>query len=77
MKFTRTWAMPNADTFSVKPIGEFVRRYLAQSSVSVDPFARNKAWATHTNDLNPATSAKHHMDAAAFLEMLKSGGGYG
>lgn len=75
MKFTRVWAMPNADTFSVKPIGEFVQRYLAASKVSVDPFARNKRWATHTNDLNPETAAEHHMDAQAFLEHLKAGGG--
>lgn len=62
--------MPNADTFSVKPIGEFVQRYLAQSQISVDPFARNKRWATHTNDLNPKTEAEHHLDAEVFLEML-------
>jgi hypothetical protein len=70
MMFTRTWAMPNGDTFSVKPIGEFVQRYLSASSVSVDPFARDKRWATHTNDLNPATEAEHHMEARAFLRML-------
>jgi len=62
--------MPNADTFSVKPIGEFVQRYLANSKVSIDPFARNKRWATHTNDLNPTTAAEHHMDAEKFLVML-------
>lgn len=60
--------MPRADTFSVKPIGELVKKYL--TGVSVDPFARNKRWATWTNDLNPATEADHHMDAVAFLEML-------
>jgi len=60
--------MPNADTFSVKPIGEFVRKYL--HGVSVDPFARNKRWATHTNDLNPNTAAEHHMDATDYLDML-------
>lgn len=70
MRFTRTWAMPNADTFSVKPIGEFVQRYLAASKISIDPFARNKRWATHTNDLNPDTTAEHHMDAEEFLKML-------
>jgi 23S rRNA G2069 N7-methylase RlmK/C1962 C5-methylase RlmI len=66
--------MPNADTFTVQPIGEFVRRYLSQSKVSVDPFARNKRWATHTNDLNPSTQAEHHMDATAFLQMLATNG---
>lgn len=72
MKFTRQWAMPASDTFDCKPIGEFVRSYLR--GVSVDPFSRNKRWATHTNDLNPATQAEHHMDAEAFLVMLADKG---
>lgn len=38
--------------------------------MSVDPFARNKRWATYTNDLNPNTEAEHHMDARDFLRML-------
>ena len=71
-KFSRTWAMPASDTFDCKPIAEFVRRYLR--GVSVDPFARNKRWATHTNDLNPTTEAEHHMDAEAFLLMLSARG---
>lgn len=70
MKFTRRWAMPNSDTFSVPPIGAFVHSYLHSSKVSVDPFARNKRWATYTNDLNPETRAEHHMDAEKFLLML-------
>ncbi len=72
MKFSRVWAMPNSETFSVPPIGNFVRRYLLSSKVSVDPFARNKDWATHTNDLNPNTSAQHHMDAEMFLNQLST-----
>ena len=40
MQFSRHWAMPSADTFDVKPIGEFVKKYL--HGVSVDLFARNK-----------------------------------
>ena len=69
-KFSRVWAMPNKDTFSVKPIAEFVNRYLAKSHVSVDPFAMNSRLATYTNDLNPETSAQCHMDAEAFLSQL-------
>lgn len=71
MKFTREWAMPSSDTFSCKPIGDFVRRYLAENPMSVDPFARNCTLATYTNDLNPDTQALYHMDAEAFLKMLK------
>ena len=67
-KFSRVWAMPNSNTFSVKRIGDFGRRYL--HGVSVDPFARNSEMATYTNDMNPETTAQYHMDAIAFLEML-------
>ena len=64
--------MPNADTFSVPVIGDLVKKYLR--GVSVDPFARNKRWATYTNDLNPTTEAEYHMDAVEFLEMLAANG---
>lgn len=66
--------VPNRDTFSIKPIEAFVRSYLAASTISVDPFARNKRWATYTNDLNPDTEAECHMDAEAFVHMLASCG---
>jgi hypothetical protein len=68
LRMTRKWAMPSANTFDVPPIAALVRKYLG--GVSVDPFARNSRLATHTNDMNPTTSAEHHMDAVAFLEML-------
>src|SRR6266704_2437710 len=71
MKITRTFAMPNSETFTIPPIGDFVKRYLTTSTISVDPFARNKTWFTYTNDLNPDTSAQHHMDAETFLHMLR------
>lgn len=74
MKFSRVWAMPNGDTFSVPPIKDFVQSYLTASQISIDPFARNKRWATHTNDLNPETAAEHHMDAEKFLLMLAAQG---
>jgi hypothetical protein len=68
--FNRCFAMPNAETFSIRPIGEFVQRYLAEAKISVDPFARNRDWATHTNDINRNTTAHAHMDAEDFLEYL-------
>jgi hypothetical protein len=67
MKFSRVFAMPSADTFSVKPIGEFVARWISVTpGKSIDPFARNNTLAAWRNDLNPATSAPFHMDAALF-----------
>lgn len=74
MIFSRKWAMPNADTFSVGPIGDFVQKYLKESKVSVDPFARNKQWATYTNDIDPKTSALNHCDAEVFLCNLSANG---
>jgi hypothetical protein len=73
MKFSRSWAMPSQDTFDILPIKDFVWRYLHKSKCSVDPFARNKDWATHTNDINPKTSAQHHSDAEIFLAHLANG----
>ena len=62
--------MPNKNTFDVQPIGLFVKKYLDRSKVSIDPFARDKEWATYTNDINPETKAMYHMDARGFLEEM-------
>ena len=36
----------------------------------LDPFARNCEWADITNDLNPDTKAKYHLDAKDFLQLM-------
>jgi hypothetical protein len=72
--FSREWAMLSKDTFSVKPIANFVKKYLKQSKRSVDPFARNCDWFQYTNDINPKTTAKYHLDAREFLKLLISQG---
>lgn len=70
----REWGMPTPDTFSCEPIKGFVQKYLLKSTISIDPFSRNKRWATYTNDLNPATSAESHLDANDFLSWMHSRG---
>ena len=70
MVMDRKWGMPSSDTFDCPTIGAFVKRYLYHSDVSIDPFARNKQWATHTNDLNKDTNAEYHIKALDFLQML-------
>ena len=72
--FSRAWALPSRDTFTMRPIGELVQRYIASSNASVDPFARNNRWATVTNDLDLATSADFHMDAEAFCQQMRRQG---
>ncbi len=73
MKISRTWAMPNKNTFSVSPIRDFVEKHLQQSIRSIDPFARNYAGATITNDLNPKTLAQYHEPACEFLRSFIGG----
>lgn len=67
---SRAWAMPSPDTLSIPPIRRFVAGWMVGSMVSVDPFARDSKVAMYTNDINPKTSAFHHMEATAFLAML-------
>jgi hypothetical protein len=74
IKFSRHWAMPSRNTFSVPVIGQFVSHYLNAAKISVDPFARNCRWFTHTNDLNPETAAENHLEAREFLRSLRDRG---
>ncbi len=66
----RAWAMPNSETFSIKPIKQLLAQIIKPEEVWVDPFARNSKVASVTNDLNPNTSADYHMDALEFLRMF-------
>jgi len=70
IEFSRVWSMPNKETFSIPPIRDFVLKYLKESKISIDPFARNSKFATYTNDLNPETNADYHIDAADFLNLM-------
>ena len=53
MIISKAWAMPNGKTFSIKPIKEFVEKYIYGKNVIVDPFANECKYGTITNDLNP------------------------
>ncbi len=62
--------MPNHNTFSIPPIGDFVNRYASVCRRSMDPFARDGKRANITNDLNPDTKADYHMEAEEFCVMV-------
>lgn len=69
MRIERSWAMPSHETFQIKPIRELLDIYVPSSGKGwIDPFARDSSVAEHTNDINPETKAKHHMDALEFLK---------
>jgi hypothetical protein len=70
VEFSREFAMPNAETFSIGPIARLLDKWLPmalESAVIVDPFARNSGRGTVTNDLNPNTQAQFHLLAEAFV----------
>lgn len=73
IKFSRMWSMPSSNTFQMKPIAEFVERYVEKCTALVDPFARNHIYYKphYTNDINPNTVAQTHKDAVIFLKELK------
>lgn len=77
IRYERIWAMPNSQTFSINPIKALLSRYIDPLKrantdlVVLDAFARNNhTWATITNDLDPNTAAKYHMEATAFLDLM-------
>ena len=84
-KISRTWAMPNSETFSIKPIKELVGRYVEdvptfreegqRFKLIVDPFVRNSPFKDRclSNDLDTDIEADHHMDALEFLESINDG----
>ena len=69
MKIERKWAMPNKNTFTIKPIAELLARYGVGKNW-IDPFAGDNSPAEITNDLNPAKPTQYHLDAKEFLQTI-------
>ena len=74
VSFRRVFAMPDKDTFSIKPISELLDRVLAGAAVIVDPFARNSLQGTLTNDIDTTSMAQSHMEAVVWLDSLLARG---
>lgn len=63
----RIWAMPNKNTFEIKPIRNLIQEELTEG-LWIDPFANRNKFATITNDLNPEYDTDYHMDALDFMQ---------
>ena len=70
--FEKVWAMPNGNTFTIKPIKEFVEAEVNKGGVIIDPFANTCKYGTITNDLNPDMDTDYHLDALEFLKTIKT-----
>ena len=71
MIITKTWAMPNSKTFSIKPINSIIERYIGLLEMEmesclplciVDPFARESKFGTVRNDIDPQYDTEYHLD---------------
>lgn len=69
MDIMRKWAMPNKETFLIKPIQELLECEVS-GGIWLDPFARNSKIATITNDLNQKCKSDYHMEAIDFLRLF-------
>lgn len=67
----RQWAMPNKNTFDIKPIKELIQSELT-NGIWIDPFANQNKLATITNDLNQDFDTDYHMDALDFLKTFQN-----
>ena len=71
MIISRSWAMPNHNTFLIKPIREFVQKHIMNIEGDIiDPFANGSRLANITNDLNPKFDTNYNIDALDFLKMF-------
>lgn len=66
----RIWAMPNKNTFSIKPINDLILNEVNLENIWLDPFANKNKLATITNDLNPEFDTDYHLDALDFLKLF-------
>jgi hypothetical protein len=79
IKINREWAMPNKNTFSIKPINFlisslFVEKGLMKRAIACDPFVNKSPFADRclfTNDLDTAIDATAHVDAIEFLKGIE------
>jgi len=68
MVINRIWAMPNRETFKIKPISKLLTEEM--DGFWIDPFAGYNSPASITNDLNPATPTTYHLEALDFLKQF-------
>jgi hypothetical protein len=70
MQMQRIWAMPNKETFQIKPIKQLLYEEVT-GGIWLDPFARDSRIATIRNDLNVKYDTDYHMEAKDFLLLFE------
>ena len=72
MLLERKWAMPNKNTFTIKPINELLKEEINHGEW-LDPFANDFDFSIFrgcftTNDINPEFNTDYNLDALDFLK---------
>ena len=71
LSMQREWAMPDKNTFQIKPIRKLLDSYVKEGKEWADPFAGSHSPATMTNDLDPEAPTVFHMEALEFLQKMR------
>lgn len=66
----REWAMPNKNTFDIKPIKNLIHKYVPNNGITIDPFANKNRIASITNDLDAQYDTDYNLDAIEFLKLF-------
>lgn len=67
----KTWAMPNKNTYKIKPVKKLIEKYVFGNSV--DPFSNVSKICSINNDIDPSVKADFCMDGVDFLKTLPEG----
>lgn len=67
----RKWAMPNKNTFDIKPIKKLIYRYFNKSYLSIDPFANKNKICKITNDIDVDFNTDYNLDALDFCKQFE------
>ena len=70
VQINREFATASAWTFTIKPIKKLLDDYCGDG-VWADPFAGYNSPAKITNDLDPGSPSKYHLEAGEFAKLLE------
>lgn len=73
IELNRIWAMPNKNTFRIKPIKDLILRYIGRSKKWIDPFAGDSLFNStcmFTNDLSSEFDTTDHLESLEFLKQF-------
>ena len=68
----RKWAMPNKNTFDIKPIRQLITEEMTDG-LWIDPFANKNKLASVTNDISQEYDTDYHLDGLDFMKMFGDG----